>query len=140
MTIRPLAAGEVGVAAVLGLARLDHPDGVYFVAWDGDEALGHARLSLADPPEVQDVTVREEHRRRGVASALTEAVEREAAARGVERLRVTVSVDNDAAQALYRARGYADIDIPPRRVVGTIALRTDPIEVDDTLLTWEKRL
>jgi len=27
-----------------------------------------------------------------------------------------------------------------RRVLGTIMLRTGPIEVDDTLLTWEKRL
>ena len=43
-------------------------------------------------------------------------------------------------QALYRRCGYIDTGIPPRRVRGTIMLRTGPLEVDDTLLTWEKRL
>ncbi len=61
----------------------------------------------------------------------TDEVARVAAVLGLARL------DHpDAAQALYRARGYADAGIPPRRVVGTIELRTGPIEVDDTLLTW----
>jgi ribosomal protein S18 acetylase RimI-like enzyme len=141
MRIRTLAAEEVDrVGAVLGLARLDHPGGLYLVAWDGSEPIGHARLSLTAPPEVQDVSVRAPYRRQGVASALTAAVERAAAARGFDRLRVTVSVDNGAAQALYRACGYADVGIPPRRVAGTIELRTGAIEVEDTLLTWEKRL
>ena len=30
--------------------------------------------------------------------------------------------------------------LPPKRVEGTIEIRTGPIEVDDTLLTREKRL
>ena len=34
----------------------------------------------------------------------------------------------------------ADAGVPPRRVHGTIQIRTGPIDVDDTLLTWEKRL
>jgi ribosomal protein S18 acetylase RimI-like enzyme len=141
MTIRELAAGEVDrVGAVLGLARLHSDNGVYLVAWDGDEPLGHARLAFKDPPELQDVEVRVEHRRRGVASALTGAAEREAAARGHDRLRLTVSAANDAAQALYRGLGYADTGLPPKHVHGTIQLRTGPLEVDDTLLTWETRL
>src|SRR6185312_11912904 len=101
---------------------------------------GHAYLALTDPLELQDVHVREKYRRRGVASALTIAVEAEALAREYDRLRVTVSVDNPAAQALYRKLGYADVGLPPRRVLGTILIRTGPLEVDDTLLTWEKRL
>ena len=44
------------------------------------------------------------------------------------------------AQALYRKLGFADTGIPPRRVQGTVQIRTGPLEVDDTLLTWEKRL
>ena len=139
--IRPLAAGEADVVGtVLGLARLHSGPGLYLVAWDGSEPVGHAHLALTDPPEMQDVEVRETHRRRGIASALTAAVEAEARGRGHASLRVTVSVDSPGAQALYRKLGFADTGIPPKRVQGTVQIRTGPLEVDDTLLTWEKRL
>jgi GNAT superfamily N-acetyltransferase len=139
--IRPLTREQVDrVAAVLGLARLDQGDGFYLVAWDGDRPAGHAHLALTDPPELQDVEVSAPYRRRGVGSALTAAAEAEAQKRGFDRLRVTVSVDNAAAQALYRALGYGDTGMPPRRVLGTVMIRTGPLEVDDTLLTWDKRL
>jgi len=61
-------------------------------------------------------------------------------ARGFDRIRVTVSLDNEPAQALYERCGYRDVGVPPRRVQGSILIRTGPIEVDDTLLTWEKSL
>ena len=139
--IRPLVPEEVErVAAVLGLARLDQGDGFYLVAWEDDEPLGHAFLALTDPPELGDVSVRPEHRRRGVASDLTAAAERESRARGFDRLRLTVGIENEPAQVLYRGRGYVDSGLPPRRVQGTIQIRTGPLEVDDTLLTWEKNL
>jgi ribosomal protein S18 acetylase RimI-like enzyme len=139
--IRQLADGEADVVgAVLGLARLHSGPGLYLVAWDGSEPVGHAHLALTDPPEMQDVEVRETHRRRGIASAMTAAVEAEARGRGYATLRVTVSVDSPYAQALYRKLGFADTGIPPRRVQGTVQIRTGPLEVDDTLLTWEKRL
>ena len=123
-----------------GLSRLHQGDGFYLVAWRGEEPLGHAHLALTDPPELQDVSVRPEHRRRGVASALTAAAERAAGERGFDLLRLEVSAGDEAAQALYRGLGYADAGFPPRRVQGTVMLRTGPLEVDDTLLTWEKRL
>jgi ribosomal protein S18 acetylase RimI-like enzyme len=139
--IKELAPNDVErVGAVLGLARLGQGDGYYLVAWEGDEPLGHAHLALSDPPELQDVSVRPEHRRRGVASALAEAAERAVVARGFARLRLSVSVDNDAALALYQHLGYGDVGVPPRRVQGTIRIRTGMIEVDDTILTLEKSL
>jgi GNAT superfamily N-acetyltransferase len=138
--IAPLEPSETErVASVLGLARLEQGNGFYLVAWEGEEPLGHAHLALTDPPELQDVSVRDEHRRRGIASALTEAAEHEAAARGFDRLRLEVSIRSDAAQALYRKAGYSECGVPPRRVQGTVMIRTGPLEVDDTLLTWEKR-
>ena len=139
--IRQLTADEVDrVGSVLGLARLEQGDGFYLVAWDDGEPLGHAYLALTDPPQLQDVAVRPEHRRRGIGTALTAAAEDQARERGFSRLTLSVSVGNDAAQALYRGMGYADAGVPPRRVQGTIQIRTGPIEVDDTLLTWEKPL
>ena len=125
---------------MLGLARLHQGNGFYLVAWEYDEPLGHAHLALTDPPELEDVSVRLEHRRRGVATALTAAAEEAALDHGFERLRLGVSETNQAAQALYRSCGYLDAGVPPRRVQGTIVIRGGPIEVDDTLLIWEKPL
>jgi ribosomal protein S18 acetylase RimI-like enzyme len=139
--VRALDVGEVDqVGTALGLARLFQGDGFYLVAWQGDEPLGHLHLALSDPPELQDVQVARDHRRRGVASTLIAAAEREARARGFASIRVGVSIDDEPAQALYRGCGYADVGLEPRRVTGTIQIRTGPIEVDDVIITWQKHL
>ena len=54
-------------------------------------------------------------------------------------LALTVGADNAVAQALYRKLGYVRTAEPPRRVHGTVQLRTGPLEVDDVLLPFEKR-
>jgi hypothetical protein len=59
----------------------------------------------------------------GVQS-LTLAAEKETSARGFDRLTLTVSIDNEPAQALYRGLGYVDFGVPPKRVQGTIELRS----------------
>jgi len=139
--IRLLRADEIdAVTSVLGLARLHQGDGFYLVAWHDDQPVGHLHLALTDPPELQDVSVREEYRRAAIATAMTAHAETEARAHGFDRMRLTVSVDNHAAQSLYRKCGYTDAGVAPKRVKGTIQIRTGPIDVDDTLLTWEKRL
>lgn len=143
MDVRPLRPAETQrvLAAGLGLARLPRDDGsFYLVAWKGDEPLGHAHLALTDPPELQDVEVLPAHRRQGVATALTRAAERETLARGHAVLTLTVSVDNEAAQAVYRRLGYRDSGAPPHRVQGTVQIRSGLLEVDDTLLTWQREL
>ena len=141
LEIRPLAAGDVeNVTAVLGLARLYQGDGVYFVAWEGDEPLGHLHLALIDPPELQDVEVRASRRRLGVASALIRHVEHEVRVRGFDRLRLGVSIDNLPAQSLYRRHGFVDAGLGTRRIKEIIHLRTGSFAVDDTWLIWEKRL
>jgi ribosomal protein S18 acetylase RimI-like enzyme len=139
--IRRLSPDEVdAVGAVLGLARLHQGDGFYLVAWEGGEPVGHLHLALTSPPELQDVVIRPEYRRRGIGRSLTDAAEREARSRGFDRLRLIVGVDNLGAQALYLSCGFLDSGEPPRRIQGTIQIRTGPIEVDDTVLTWEKVL
>src|SRR5262249_21097330 len=139
--IRQLAPGEVdAVTANLGLARLHQGDGIYFVAWEGSEALGHLHLALTDPPELQDVEVRVHDRRRGVASALIRHVEIEARGRGFDRLRLGVSIENMPAQALYRRLGFVDAGLGTKHINGTVHLRTGTFDVDDTWFVWEKRL
>jgi GNAT superfamily N-acetyltransferase len=143
VNIRPLADSERDrvIAAGLGLSRLPRDDGsFYLVAWEGDEPLGHAHLALDDPPAVQDVEVLEQHRGRGIATALMAAAEREARERGHDRLTITVSVGKPQVEALYRRLGYGDSALPLRRVTGTVRIRTGPLEVDDTLRTLEKHL
>lgn len=143
MTIRELSHDEVDrvLAAGLGLARLPlKGDDLYLVAWEDDAPVGHAHVAVHDPPELGDVHVLAEHRRRGVGTALTRAAERAAVARGHDRLRLTVSATAEAPQALYRGLGYEECGVPPRRVRGTIQIRSGPLDVDDTLLTWEKKL
>jgi len=139
--IHPLRDIEVDVAIEhLGLARLNQGDGNYLVAWIGNTPVGHAYLTRDDPPSLQDLEVHSEHRQRGVATQLVAAVEAEAVRRGATRLRLSVSATKPAAQALYRSLGFADTGLAPRRIHATITIRTGPLNVDDTLLTWEKLL
>jgi ribosomal protein S18 acetylase RimI-like enzyme len=140
--IRALTEEELAlVDAHLPLSRLDTwrtVGSTYLVAWDGDTPVGHAYVAWDGTelgvPEVQDVYVVPELRRRGIAAELTHAVERLAAERGHDRISLSVGVGNDAARSLYAKLGYADAGLPPKRVQGTILLRGKPFDVDDTLL------
>lgn len=161
MQVRRLDPDDVPrVLAVLDLSRLapggtTSPTGFYVVAWDdsSDDSsddgpddgpdgaprpLGHAHLATTDPPEVQDVLVAPSARGRGVARALIEALAGEARALGADRLRLEVSAGDDRAREVYRRLGFVDAGLPPRRVQGTVLIRSGPIEVDDTLLTLER--
>jgi ribosomal protein S18 acetylase RimI-like enzyme len=152
MKVEPLRDDQVElVDAYLPLSRLDswHQGRAsrrsdYLIAWEGEEPVGHAHVAWPEEanelPEVQDVFVPEAKRRRGIARALTAAAEREAAARGFDRLALTVGLDNAPARRLYEAMGYEYTDREPERVKGTIMIRGAPLEVDDTLLFLEKPL
>lgn len=140
--VRPLEDDDVEcVSSRLPLHRLGHPTGRYLVAWSADEPVGHAHVDWgAEPPELQDVFVPEARRRQGIATALTEAAERAAAENGYPSLSLTVGERNAAAIALYERLGYRRTAHPPEPVRGTVQLRTGPLDVDDVLLRYEKRL
>jgi GNAT superfamily N-acetyltransferase len=117
----------------------------YLVAWMGDRPVGHAHIAWSGAhlglPEIQDVFVLPELRRRGIASQLTHAAEDEARTRGWNRISLSVSQDaNPAASALYAKLGYVDAGAGPVRVLGQITLRGRPFEVDDTLVYLVKNL
>jgi GNAT superfamily N-acetyltransferase len=136
--VRELSDEEIPrVDAVLPLHRLDIAQ-TYLVAWDGHEPVGHAHVAWTGTklgvPEIQDVYVLPEHRRRGVASAIDHAAARLAADRGHTRISLSHSIGNEPARRLYEGLGYEDAGLPPERVRGMIVIRGKPVEVNDTLI------
>jgi GNAT superfamily N-acetyltransferase len=108
------------------------------VAWDGSEPVGHAHVAWKETtlgvPEIGDVFVPAELRGRGIGTELSEAAEKLARERGHGQISISASIANEGALRLYRRLGYRDAGLPPKRVQGTIMVRTGPMEVDDTLL------
>jgi N-dimethylarginine dimethylaminohydrolase/GNAT superfamily N-acetyltransferase len=134
------------VDAVLPLSRLD-ARGEYLVAWVDGEPVGHAfvappgrSLRFPELPELQDVWVQPERRRQGVATALSRAAEAEVAARGFDRLVLSVGEDNAPAWKLYEGLGFVDTKVEPVRVRGPITIRGRDVHVDDTLHFLVKQL
>ena len=91
-------------------------------------------------PEIQDVFVREDRRRQGVGKAVMFAAEHAVAAAGHARVSLSYGIANDAARGFYASLGYRDAGIEPKRVQGTIMIRSGPLEVDDTLIYVVKDL
>jgi ribosomal protein S18 acetylase RimI-like enzyme len=142
--VRELSPDEVErVDARLPLHRLDGAQ-TYLVAWLDDEPVGHAHVAWTGTklgvPEVQDVFVEPEQRRRGIAGALSRGAERAAVRRGHDRISLSVGIANEPARRLYERLGYTDAGIEPERVLGTITIRGAPFDVDDTLLYLAKDL
>jgi ribosomal-protein-alanine N-acetyltransferase len=73
---------------------------------DTVQAFALARVA-ADEAELLTLAVAPSARRRGLGSALVEAVAGAAAAGGARRLFLEVAADNTAALALYRRAGFA---------------------------------
>jgi GNAT superfamily N-acetyltransferase len=149
ITVTRLRPSDVaGVDRVLPLNRLDQQteDGsTYLIAWEDDQPVGHAHIAWSGThlklPEIQDVYVLPDHRRRGIATQLVDASEAEARARGWTSISLSVSQEgNAAARLLYEKLGYVDAGIDPVRVSGVIMLRGRPFEVDDMLVYLTKAL
>ncbi|MFL6156576.1 MAG: GNAT family N-acetyltransferase, partial [Marmoricola sp.] len=86
----------------------------YLVA-DEDAVLGYAVASYAgDIAELQRIGVSEQARRRGLATALLDAVVAHAPSTGADRMLLEVRADNRGALAFYAARGFVEIDRRPR--------------------------
>ena len=73
-------------------------------AWLG---LTDPRTGSADTAYLYDIRVMPEHRRRGYAKAMLDAIEAIAGQAGAQRLALNVFGANRGAIALYTARGYA---------------------------------
>jgi GNAT superfamily N-acetyltransferase len=148
LVVAELDSSEIElIDSYLPLNRLDQrgDEGMYLIAWEDDDPVGHARIAWSGThlglPEIQDVYVSPEHRRRGIATALACAAEREARTRGWDGISLSVSQEgNAAAKLMYAKLGYVAADTAPVRVTGSITLRGQPFAVDDTLVYLTKPL
>jgi GNAT superfamily N-acetyltransferase len=149
VSVTQLQPSEVAyVDQRLPLSRLGQPleeGSTYLVAWDDDQPVEHAHIAWVGThlglPEIQDVFVLPERRRRGIAAQLTRAAEEEARARGSDSISLSVSQEgNVAARRLYAKLGYVDAGVDPVRVSEAITVRGRPFEVDDTLVYLTKSL
>jgi GNAT superfamily N-acetyltransferase len=149
VSVKQLEPGEVAaVDRRLPLSRLRQPpphESTYLIAWAANRPVGHAHIAWQGThmalPEIQDVFVLPEQRRRGIATELTCAAEAEARIRGWDSISLSVSRDgNPQARRLYEKLGYVDAGLEPVRVSGEIMLRGRPLQVDDTLVYLTKLL
>lgn len=89
--------------------------GCIFGAVSGDDLIGSTAL-VADGQagEIASVYVRPDHRGRGVARRLLKRAVKEARARGMQGLTLSVSRQNPPAMAFYRRAGFAELERPSR--------------------------
>lgn len=95
---------------------------VAFVALDGDEVVGYARLHTCGVPHRLEhglTAVRRSHRRRGLATALKRAQLRWAADHGYRELLTDTIESNTAMRAVNERLGYRPL--PPVRIVSGAA-------------------
>jgi GNAT superfamily N-acetyltransferase len=96
--------------------------GEYVAALIGDEMVGSASVDVEGPPSPGNmaralptaefgVSVLEAWRGRGIGRVLIEHCERWAADRGIQRMILTVSTENEGAIRLYHSMGYRDFDL-----------------------------
>ena len=125
--IRPLTADDAPVLAALhrngfaepwstetfaGLLMLPGAFGQLASAQGQPAGFVLARVA-ADEAEILTLAVSAGQRRRGLGAKLAELASAEAATQGATRLFLEVAVDNAAAEALYRALGFAEIGRRP---------------------------
>src|SRR6476646_8363744 len=120
--VRELNRSEVEyVDGQLPLSRLDESAAArstYLIAWEDDRPVGHAHVAWQEThlaiPEIQDVYVVPDQRRRGIATLLTHSAEDTARSRGWTSISLSVSKDgNPEARRLYERLGYVDAGVAP---------------------------
>lgn len=101
------------------------------VVHDGVPVATAALRRLGDAVEVKRMFVVPEARGRGIAGALLDAMELQAAASGSHRVLLHTGERQASALALYRRRGYAEVEIfePYLTVPESVCLAKDlPVE------------
>ncbi|MBD3689954.1 ribosomal protein S18-alanine N-acetyltransferase [Nanchangia anserum] len=85
-------------------------DGWGLIAREGEACIGAIIMTRGgDQADVATLGVSASHRRRGLGAALLDAAIDEAETRGIREIFLEVRASNEAAQALYRSRGFCII-------------------------------
>lgn len=126
MTIRRATPDDAPTIAALEAAAAGDPWSLAQVratlerptthAWlVGDPARGHLLTTqVLDEAEILTIAVHPAHRRRGLARQLLTCAEAAWQSHGVVTAWLEVRVSNVAARALYRSRGWVDVDVRSR--------------------------
>ena len=131
--LRPMDAGIARDYWLEVLAGVAGGSRILLAARDGAAIVGSAQLDLAGRPngvhraEVQKVIVRSSHRRRGIASALMQAIEREAEAAGRSLLVLDTEV-GAGAEPFYEALQWQRVGSIPG-----FALNADGVPTPNTI-------
>ena len=95
------------------------------VAWDGDDAIGHATLVPGGDDYELAIFVLQSHQRAGIGTRLLRVLLGYGASRGVERVWLTVERWNRAAVSLYKKIGFETSDAESFELEMGIRLRGD---------------
>ena len=127
--IHAAAFDEPWDAGVIG-GFLRSPEVVGLIAETPPAAFGLFRR-IVDEAEVLTLAVAPDHRRRGLGACLVENASDWARRAGARALFLEVARDNDAALALYRATGFAEVGVRrayysrPTGAMDALVLRRD---------------
>lgn len=116
-------AGEESVRSWLDTILAD--DCLNVVAWDGDEATGHATLVPDTGDYELAIFVLQAYQEGGIGTRLIEALLGHGQAEGVERVWLTVERWNQAAVALYKKIGFETSDAESFELEMTLLLRAE---------------
>ncbi len=106
-------ASDVDAACEFMTARFNHGESVVFIAHEDNTPVGFVQLypsfssvSLARTFVLNDLFVREQWRRSGIASQLMGAAVEFAKSSGAVRLSLSTAITNETAQAVYKSSGW----------------------------------
>ena len=150
---RPLVAPALLPEFLADSRMAEHDAGAitFLLAWLGAEPVGHVLVRWqrkspkyevlpAGVPILEGLGVAERCRNRGIGTALMEAAEGAARARGHDRLLLSVGVENHGARRLYARRGYRELPLEPQYLSWTFI---DPAGVERSegeTVTWFEKV
>ena len=97
--------------------KFEDESAAVFVAVDEARIVGYIGALVRTYPPVftlekhgyiEEIAVTREFRRRGIATGLWSAAERWLLSRGVERIKVTIDIDNPESRGFFRNRGFGE--------------------------------
>ncbi|MBR4413038.1 MAG: ribosomal protein S18-alanine N-acetyltransferase [Lachnospiraceae bacterium] len=98
------------------IEEINNPDAYYLAVRDDENNLVIAAAGMIvsiDTADIMNVSVKEEYRRRGLASKLLHALFEEGKKRGVKDFTLEVRENNHAARKLYEKKGFVFEGIRP---------------------------